>query len=301
MTTSQTNEQALESAIEKRLTGTSLEELRLAGLDADAFAERKALYRAVNKYYIGSPDDFNARFAIDEVRLFDFLESSQEAELVKLQKQADWKLKILERIDRMIKKHGIIRLYRKGLDVDDAHFTMLYPLPLASSSERVKRDFVSNQFSITRQLKYSILNPLEEIDMVFFVNGLPFATMELKNHWTGQNAKVHGQNQYKFKRDISQPLLNFGRCIMHFTVDTDEAYMTTKLNGKDTFFLPFNWVIITAREILSIRLVTRHPISGMKYLQEKAWQISFSTLFALMEKRLPHLPKRPCFSRDIIS
>ncbi|MBP8850786.1 MAG: type I restriction endonuclease subunit R, partial [Breznakibacter sp.] len=71
-------------------------------------------------------------------------------------------------------------------------------------------------------------------------NGLPFATMELKNAWTGQNAKVHGQYQYKNKRDTTQPLLNFGRCIVHFAVDTDEAYMTTKLNGNDTFFLPFN-------------------------------------------------------------
>ena len=64
--------------------------------------------------------------------------------------------------------------------------------------------------------------------------------MELKNHWTGQNAKVHGINQYKFKRDNTQPLLNFGRCIVHFAVDTDEAYMTTKLDGGNTFFLPFN-------------------------------------------------------------
>jgi type I restriction enzyme R subunit len=69
---------------------------------------------------------------------------------------------------------------------------------------------------------------------------LPVATMELKNHWTGQNAKVHGQNQYKTKRDITQPLLNFGRCVVHFAVDTDEVYMTTKLDGANTFFLPFN-------------------------------------------------------------
>jgi len=80
----------------------------------------------------------------------------------------------------MIKKHGVIRLYRKGIDVDDAHFTLLYPLPLASSSETVKRNFDSNQFSVTRQLKYSATHPMEEIDMVLFVNGLPFATMELK-------------------------------------------------------------------------------------------------------------------------
>jgi len=51
---------------------------------------------------------------------------------------------------------------------------------------------------------------------------------------------VNGQNQYKHKRDITQPLLNFGRCLVHFVVDTDEVYMTTKLNGADTFFLPFN-------------------------------------------------------------
>ena len=240
MTASQTNEQALEATIEKRLTGSSLEELKAEGISLESFAERRELYRSGNGYWIGSPGDFNALLAIDEVRLFDFLQSTQKEELAKLQKQSDWKLKILERIDRMIKKYGVIRLYRKGIDVDEAHFTLLYPLPLASSSETVSRNFDSNQFSVTRQIKYSVTNPMEEIDMVLFVNGLPFATLELKNPWTGQNAKVHGQNQYKFKRDISQSLLNFGRCIVHFTVDTDEAYMTTKLNGKDTFFLPFN-------------------------------------------------------------
>ena len=65
-------------------------------------------------------------------------------------------------------------------------------------------------------------------------------TMELKNPWTGQNARVHGQKQYKQDRDPAQPLLNFGRCLVHMAVDTDEIYMTTKLAGSKTFFLPFN-------------------------------------------------------------
>ncbi|OYU56720.1 MAG: DEAD/DEAH box helicase [Chitinophagaceae bacterium BSSC1] len=237
---SKTNEQALESSIEKRLTGTSLEELKEQNITLYTFNDRVNLYRAGNGYYIGAPEDFNAKYAIDEHRFWSFLQATQKDELAKLQKQSDWKLKILERLDRMIKKYGILRSFRKGLDVDDAHFTLLYPLPLASSSQTVKDNFESNQFSSTRQLRYSLTNTGEEIDMVLFVNGLPFATMELKNHWTGQNAKVHGQNQYKFKRDITQPLLNFGRCIVHFAVDTDEVYMTTKLNGKDTYFLPFN-------------------------------------------------------------
>lgn len=233
--TTQTNEQALEAAIEKCLTGTCLEVVK-----ETAVSDRDPLYRGGNGYYIGYPTDFDARYAIDMLHFWAFLEETQATELAKLQKQSDWKLRILERLDRMLKKNGIISLLRKGLDVDDAHFTLFYQLPLASSGTTVKKNFESNRFSVTRQLRYSVLNPLEEIDMVLFVNGLPFSTLELKNHWTGQNAKVHGQSQYKFKRDITQPLLNFGRCIVHFAVDTDEVYMTTKLNGADTFFLPFN-------------------------------------------------------------
>lgn len=237
--TSQTNEQALEASIEKRLTGTNLEELK-DNTGNQLVEERVELYRSGNGYYIGSSFDFNAKFAIDETRFWHFLESTQKEELEKLQKHSDWKLKILERLDRLIKKYGILRLLRKGLEVDDAHFTLFYVMPLASSSQTVKDNFESNEFSVTRQVRYSLTNAGEEIDMVLFVNGLPFSTMELKNHWTGQNAKVHGQNQYKFKRDITQPLLNFGRCVVHFVVDTDEVYMTTKLDGAGTFFLPFN-------------------------------------------------------------
>ena len=232
----QTNEQALEAAIEKKLSGSCLEELKQQG----DVQERAEVYRSGNGYYMGYANDFNTKYAIDEVRFWHFLATTQAEELAKIQKQNDWKLKILDRLDRMIKKYGVVKLLRKGLDVDDAHFTLFYVLPLASSSQSVKDNFEHNEFSVTRQLRYSLTNPREEIDMVLFINGLPFSTMELKNHWTGQNAKVHGQNQYKFKRDITQPLLNFGRCVVHFAVDTDEVYMTTKLDGGSTFFLPFN-------------------------------------------------------------
>jgi len=236
---SQTNEQALEEAIEKALTGTSLEELKAQGI-TNVLSEEAEQYGNKNGYHIGKPQEFNKEYAVDEYFFWKFLEETQKEELEKIQKQNDWKLKILQRFDRMIKKYGILHLLRKGLEVDNAHFTLLYQSPLASSAQKVKDNFNSNLFSVTRQLKYSVENPLEEIDMGLFINGIPIATMELKNHWTGQNAKVHGQNQYKFKRDSKQPLLNFARCVVHFTVDTDEVYMTTKLAGKDTYFLPFN-------------------------------------------------------------
>jgi type I restriction enzyme R subunit len=242
--TSKTNEQALESAIEKTLTGSNLEELKSAGMTTADFeansGEPGEIYRSGNGFYIGNANDFDAKYAIDEKRFWDFLESTQSDELEKLKRSSDWKLKILERYDRMVKKYGILRLLRKGLEVEDAHFTLLYQLPMASSSDVVKENFEKNQFSVTRQVRYNLENTREEIDMVVFINGLAIATLELKNHWTGQNAKVHGIRQYKKDRDIRQPLLNFGRCIVHFAVDTDEAYMCTKLAGSNSFFLPFN-------------------------------------------------------------
>lgn len=128
----------------------------------------------------------------------------------------------------------------KGLEVDDAHLTLFYELPSASSANSIVENFEKNRFSVTRQLCYNQNNPLEEVDMVFFINGIPVATMELKNIWTGQTAAVHGIRQYMTSRNSHQPLFQFGRCLVHFTADTDEVYMTTKLQGDDTFFLPFN-------------------------------------------------------------
>ncbi len=229
---SKTNEQALESSIEKALTGTCLEEL--------AEGVQEPSFYATDKFYIGYNRDFNKEFAIDEKRFWHFLETTQEEELNKLKRDPHYKQKILQRLDRMIKKYGILKLLRKGLDVENAHFTLMYVAPLASSAQRVKERFLQNEFSVTRQVTYSRANPLQEIDMVIFINGLPIVTMELKNPWTGQSARVHGQKQYKESRDYKEPLLQFGRCIVHFAVDTDEVYMTTRLAGKKTFFLPFN-------------------------------------------------------------
>jgi len=211
---SQTNENALESAIEKSL------------LD--------------NGFYKGLNSDFDKEYAVDEKRFWHFLESTQREELDKLKRDSQYKLKIIQRLHKMIKKYGVLKVLREGLKVDDADFTLMFVAPLASSSDATQKRFESNEFSVTRQVTYSNLHPLQEIDMVIFVNGLAIITMELKNQWTGQNARVHGQKQYRDDRDVRQTLLNFARCIVHFTLDTDEVYMTTKLEGKKTFFLPFN-------------------------------------------------------------
>ncbi len=214
---SKTNEEALEVLIEGHLTG-------------------------VGGFQIGQPADYDPQFATDTRLLWQFLEATQADELDKLKRNSavDWQRKILDRFDRLIKRHGILHLLKKGLPVDDAFFNLMYPAPLASSSKSVVDNFAANIFSVTRQVRYSPANPLEEIDMVLFINGIALASLELKNAWTGQSARYHGQKQYREDRDIKQPLLQFGRCLVHMAVDTDEVFMTTKLAGKATFFLPFN-------------------------------------------------------------
>jgi len=214
---SKTNEEALEALIESHLA------------DAGAFQ-------------IGQPADYDAQFAVDTRFFWQFLEATQADELDKLKRNSavDWQRKILERFDRLIKKHGILHLLKKGLSVDDAFFNLMYPAPLASSSKSVVDNFAANIFSVTRQVRYSLANPGQEIDMVLFINGIALISLELKNAWTGQNARYHGQKQYREDRDTDQPLLQFSRCLVHMAVDTDEVYMTTKLAGKSTFFLPFN-------------------------------------------------------------
>jgi len=228
---SNTKEVALEQAIQKYLTGHTSEELGGSPVPNVGGA-----------YRIGQPGDFNAQFALDTAIFWQFLESTQSKELTKLRDRnpIDWQAKILERFDRLIKKHGLLHLLKKGLSVDDARFDLMYPAPLASSAARVHDNFAANVFSITRQVRYSQTNPLEEIDMVLFLNGMALITVELKNAWTGQTARFHGQKQYREHRDATQPLLQFGRALVHMAVDTDEVFMTTKLTGPSTFFLPFN-------------------------------------------------------------
>lgn len=228
---SNTREIALEQAIQKHLTGHTTEDL--GGQPAPV---------GDGPYRIGLPGDFNAQFALDTAMFWQFLETTQAKELAKLQSRnpSDWQAKILERFDRMIKKHGLLHLLKKGLPVDDAFFSLMYPAPLASSAARVHENFAANIWSITRQVHYSQTNPLEEIDIVLFLNGMPLITVELKNAWTGQTARFHGQKQYRDNRDATQPLLQFGRALVHMAVDTDEVFMATKLAGPATFFLPFN-------------------------------------------------------------
>ncbi|MCB1099964.1 MAG: type I restriction endonuclease subunit R, partial [Verrucomicrobiae bacterium] len=231
-----TTEAALEACIERYLTGG----VSQAPPPEGSAQEEPPVYQAGKGvgYLRGSSSDYNPEFAIDEVKFWQFLETTQPDELAKLHYKPDWKRQILERLHRKLKKDGLLAVLKKGLDVDNAHLTLLYRLPYNDLNPDVIARFESNLFSVTRQIYFST-GDQKSIDMVVFLNGLPLATLELKNPWTGQNVN-HAKKQYCEDRDPKETLLQFRRCLVHFAVDPDEVWMTTKLEGKETYFLPFN-------------------------------------------------------------
>lgn len=232
----QTNEQALEACIEKALTGTCREDLKV---ESQGIVEAFDQYRSGHKYWLGESGDFDPEFAIDRRYFWKFLEETQAEELKKVKDQPNWQRLVLERLSRKIQKEGILKVLKSGLRINDAHFTLLYSQPYNDINPEVAARFEQNIFSVTRQVHYSQADPLKSIDMVLFINGIAVVTIELKNAWTGQST-YHAIKQYREDRDPNETLLQFGRCLVHFAADTDEVFMTTRLAGKRTNFLPFN-------------------------------------------------------------
>src|SRR5690625_8020549 len=131
-----------------------------------------------------------------------------------------------------------MHMLRYCMPVDDVRLHLFYQSPLASSSSVVHENFAANRWSVTRQVHHSVTHPGRSVDMVLFLNGLPIVTLELKNPWTGQTARYHGQLQYR-KRDARQTLFRFGRVLVHMAVDTDDGWRTTRLAWYNTFVRPY--------------------------------------------------------------
>ncbi len=99
--------------------------------------------------------------------------------------------------------------------------------------------YKQNILTVTQQVHYSTRNE-NSIDLLLSINGLPVATVELKNQFTGQDVEKAKQ-QYGSDRDNQELLFQFNRrALVHFAVDPDEAWMTTRIDGDNTRFLPFN-------------------------------------------------------------
>jgi type I restriction enzyme R subunit len=134
---------------------------------------------------------------------------------------------------------GALNILRKGFKDGSAKFEMCQFKPADSLNAATLEKYSKVRLRVMRQVHYSKKNR-NSIDLVFFVNGIPVATLELKTDFT-QNVE-DAKTQYKNDRNPKgEPLLTFGhRALVHFAVSNDEVWMTTKLAGVATHFLPFN-------------------------------------------------------------
>lgn len=193
-----------------------------------------------NCYEEGSNADYNKEYAIDETRLFRFLQDTQPEQMDKLGvfKFEQKKRQFLNRLQGEIAKRGIIDVLRNGIKVYPVDLIMFYLTPTEKNA-KAREMFEKNIFSVTRQLRYAQDAGKLALDMCVFINGLPVITFELKNQLTKQNVDDAVQ-QYKDDRDSRESLFTFKRCMVHFAVDDARIKFCTKLAGKDSWFLPFD-------------------------------------------------------------
>lgn len=193
-----------------------------------------------NGYEQGTNDDYSKEYAVDETRLFRFLNDTQPREMAKLgvNNNDQKKRQFLNRLSGEIAKRGIIDVLRNGVKAYPADLIMFYFTP-TENNEKSKQMFEKNIFSVTRQLRYSIDASKLALDLCLFINGLPAVTIELKNHFTSQST-ADAVEQYKEDRDPRDTLFSFKRCMVHFAVDDQTVMFCAKLAGKGSWFLPFN-------------------------------------------------------------
>ena len=193
-----------------------------------------------NGYEEGNNTDYNKEYAIDETRLFRFLQNTQPTQMGKLGvfQSEQKKRQFLNRLQGELTKRGIIDVLRNGIKVYPVDLIMFYLTPTENNVKAGKM-FERNIFSVTRQLRYSQDAGKLALDLCLFINGLPIITFELKNQLTKQNTDDAVQ-QYRDDRDPRDLLFSFKRCMVHFAVDDACIKFCTKLAGKDSWFLPFD-------------------------------------------------------------
>lgn len=190
---------------------------------------------------------YNKELALLPDDILAFVQETQPEEWAKFKKwhNGSSESMFVKRVGEQLDKHGTLHVLRHGFKDHNAKFFLCQFRPAHKMNPKLQAWFEANRLTVVRQLHYSLHNE-NSIDLVLFVNGIPVATAELKTDLT-QNIK-DAINQYKkdrlpkdAKAKELEPLLQFKtRALVHFAVSTDEVFMTTKLAGEHTFFLPFN-------------------------------------------------------------
>ena len=192
-------------------------------------------------YQKGDPRAFDREKALDVGAFLQFVRTSQPKAWARFEKiyGADSEHQLVERFCREVKMAGLLKVLRQGFTDRGIKFRAVFWKPETTINETTQAQYAANILHCTRQLHYSLHNE-NSIDMVLFVNGIPVVSMELKCQFTGQDT-ANAIEQYKLDRASKDPIFAFGqRVLVHFAVDLSNVFMTTRLEGEDTCFLPFN-------------------------------------------------------------
>ena len=185
--------------------------------------------------------NYDKSLCMDKEKLIGFILSTQPEKWEQLKQQHNERVSemFLKRVHEEIEKRGTLDVLRRGIKDYGVSFDLFYPKPETGLNENLMKLHQANTFSVIRQLYFSEKNN-KSIDLVIFINGLPVITMELKDRLSGSGYTVKDAiDQYK-GRDVHESLFKFGRCLVHFALDEELVYMTTKLEASRTRFFPFN-------------------------------------------------------------
>lgn len=213
----------------------------------ESFFEKELGTDAYSAGVLDTPTDagYDATLALYPEDVETWLRDSQPDAWQALVKQhgseAGARAAVCQRLRKVLDTEGTLDVFRTGIDLVGLRhrLAMAQFKPAFSMNEELVRRYQANIVRLVHQVHYSTKHA-NSLDMVLFVNGVPFATFELKTRFT-QSVEI-ARDQYRFDRPPKgEPLLEFPRgAIVHFAVDNAEVYMTTKLAGAATRFLPFN-------------------------------------------------------------
>lgn len=188
----------------------------------------------------GTAADFDRELALDPKHLFTFVEDTQPDLWGELRKNHKDGLEqtLTDTLVRTLESRGTLDVIRHGLKFYGKKIDVAYFRPAHGLNPDILDRYGKNRLVVTRQVKF-IPDRDDSVDLMLGLNGLPVATVELKNPMTNQNVG-HAIGQYE-RRDPRHTLFQFKkRTLVHFAVDPDLVFMTTRLEGDSTYFLPFN-------------------------------------------------------------
>lgn len=194
-----------------------------------------------NGYVIRKAANYDRYFAMDREMLFQFLNDTQPESMDALRKifKANLEDTIVSfiNVEATKERGGLLDLLKHGIEISNMKLDLMYTKPATGFNRDLLEKYEKNIFSVMEEVCAS---DNERIDLVIFLNGLAIMSFELKCNAAGQSCQ-DAIYQYRTQRNPKTRLFLFkAGCLVNFAMDLEEVYMTTKLAGEATFFLPFN-------------------------------------------------------------